>query len=149
MGGTCSTNGEKRNAYRLLVRKPEGKISLGRPRRRWVDGSFRGGMGVVWTGQWTMYSHLADFSLPTPWRKIAISPSLGRMNVLSRSPSEESICFFVGDSEEVELVIQRKRTRRRRRKRSYGNVLVEWTRRNIVDIRNDDCDNVYALFSLL
>jgi hypothetical protein len=26
--------GEKRNAYRLLVRKAEGKISLGRPRRR-------------------------------------------------------------------------------------------------------------------
>jgi hypothetical protein len=33
----CSTNAEKRNAYRLLVRKPEGKRPLGRPRRRWVD----------------------------------------------------------------------------------------------------------------
>jgi hypothetical protein len=29
--------GEKRNAYRILVGKPEGKRSLGRPRRRWVD----------------------------------------------------------------------------------------------------------------
>jgi hypothetical protein len=29
--------GEKRNAYRLFVRKPEGKRPLGRPRRRWVD----------------------------------------------------------------------------------------------------------------
>jgi hypothetical protein len=29
--------GEKRNAYRLLVGKPEGKIPLGRPRRMWVD----------------------------------------------------------------------------------------------------------------
>jgi hypothetical protein len=28
---------EKRNAYRLLVGKPEGKRQLGRPRRRWVD----------------------------------------------------------------------------------------------------------------
>jgi hypothetical protein len=28
---------EERNAYRLLVRKPEGKRLLGRPRRRWVD----------------------------------------------------------------------------------------------------------------
>jgi hypothetical protein len=28
---------EKRNAYRLLVGKPEGKRPLGRPRRRWVD----------------------------------------------------------------------------------------------------------------
>jgi hypothetical protein len=29
--------GEKRNAYRLLVGKPEGNRQLGRPRRRWVD----------------------------------------------------------------------------------------------------------------
>jgi hypothetical protein len=30
---------EKMNAYKLLVGKPEGKRSLGRPRRRWVDNS--------------------------------------------------------------------------------------------------------------
>jgi hypothetical protein len=29
--------GEKRNVCRLLVGKPEGKRSLGRPRRRWMD----------------------------------------------------------------------------------------------------------------
>jgi hypothetical protein len=29
--------GAPRNAYRILLRKPEGKRSLGRPRRRWVD----------------------------------------------------------------------------------------------------------------
>jgi hypothetical protein len=29
--------GEKRNAYRLLVGKPEGKRPLRRQRRRWVD----------------------------------------------------------------------------------------------------------------
>jgi hypothetical protein len=29
--------GEKRNAYRLLVGKSEGKRPLGRPRRKWVD----------------------------------------------------------------------------------------------------------------
>jgi hypothetical protein len=35
MGGACSTNLEKRDAYRLLVVKSEGKRSLERPRRRW------------------------------------------------------------------------------------------------------------------
>jgi hypothetical protein len=29
--------GEKRNLYRLLVGKPEGKRRLGRPRRRWIN----------------------------------------------------------------------------------------------------------------
>jgi hypothetical protein len=29
--------GEKRNAYSILVGKPDGKRPLGRPRRRWVD----------------------------------------------------------------------------------------------------------------
>jgi hypothetical protein len=37
VGGTCGTDGEKRNVYRLLVGKPEGKRSLGRPRRRWMN----------------------------------------------------------------------------------------------------------------
>jgi hypothetical protein len=39
MGSSCTTNGEKRNAYRILVEKPQGKRSLGRPRRRCVDNS--------------------------------------------------------------------------------------------------------------
>ena len=29
--------GKRRGEYRLLVRKPEGKNPLGRPRRRWED----------------------------------------------------------------------------------------------------------------
>jgi hypothetical protein len=37
MGGVHSTNWEKRNAYRILIGKPEGKKPLGRPRRRWED----------------------------------------------------------------------------------------------------------------
>jgi hypothetical protein len=47
--------GEKKNAYRLLVGKPEGKGPLRRPRLRWVD-NIRMDLGVVgwgnvdWTG---------------------------------------------------------------------------------------------------
>jgi hypothetical protein len=37
VGGACSPNGEERNAYRLLVGKPEGKRSLRRPKRMWVN----------------------------------------------------------------------------------------------------------------
>jgi hypothetical protein len=43
--------GEKRNDYRLLVGKPEGKRPLGRPRRRWVDNIRMERLdGVIWTG---------------------------------------------------------------------------------------------------
>jgi hypothetical protein len=37
MGEACSTNEEKRTAYRLLVGKREGRRPLGRPRHGWVD----------------------------------------------------------------------------------------------------------------
>jgi hypothetical protein len=37
MGRACSTNGDKMNACRTLVRKLEGKRPLGRFRNRWVD----------------------------------------------------------------------------------------------------------------
>jgi hypothetical protein len=35
--GLVARRGYKRNAYRMLVGRPEGKRPLGRPRRRWVD----------------------------------------------------------------------------------------------------------------
>jgi hypothetical protein len=37
MGRSYNTHGGKRNAYRFLVGKPEGKRLLGRPRHRWED----------------------------------------------------------------------------------------------------------------
>jgi hypothetical protein len=37
MGMAFSMHGEKRNAYRMLVGKPEGKRPLGRPGCRWED----------------------------------------------------------------------------------------------------------------
>jgi hypothetical protein len=43
--------GEKRNVYRLLVGKPEGKRPLGRTRRRWIDNIMMGLLeSVLWTG---------------------------------------------------------------------------------------------------
>jgi hypothetical protein len=51
--GHVAQIGEKRNAYRLLVGKPDAKRPLEKPRRRWVDGSWRGRMGCCgldWSG---------------------------------------------------------------------------------------------------
>jgi hypothetical protein len=37
MGRACSTNGYKRNTYRILMETQEEKKTLGISRRRWVD----------------------------------------------------------------------------------------------------------------
>jgi hypothetical protein len=50
MGGECSTNGEKRNSYRILVGKPEGKEPLGRPTRRWEDNIKMDRRDIGWGG---------------------------------------------------------------------------------------------------
>jgi hypothetical protein len=47
--GHVARMGEMRNAYRLLVGKPEGKRPLGRPRRRWMD-NIRMDLGEVGWG---------------------------------------------------------------------------------------------------
>jgi hypothetical protein len=46
----CSTNGEKRNAYRILVGKPEGKRPLRRQRCRWVDNTKINLRDIGWDG---------------------------------------------------------------------------------------------------
>jgi hypothetical protein len=50
MGTACCTNGAKRNAYRILVGKLEGKRPLGRTRRRWMDSSKMGLKEIGWGG---------------------------------------------------------------------------------------------------
>jgi hypothetical protein len=47
--GHVAPKGEKRNAYRTLVGKPEGKVPLGRPRRRWVD-NIKMDLRMGWSG---------------------------------------------------------------------------------------------------
>jgi hypothetical protein len=52
--GHVARMGVKRNAYRLLVGKPEGKRPLGRPGRKWVNNISMDlgevGYPVIWTG---------------------------------------------------------------------------------------------------
>jgi len=42
--------GERRGAYRILVRRPEGRRPLGRPRCRWNDNVKMDLQEVRWTG---------------------------------------------------------------------------------------------------
>jgi hypothetical protein len=48
--GHVARLGEKRNGYRLLVGKPEGKRPLGRPERRWVDNIKMNLLEISWGG---------------------------------------------------------------------------------------------------
>jgi hypothetical protein len=50
--GHVARMGEERGAYRLLVGRPEGRRSLGRPRRRWQDNIKMDLQEVGW-GAWT------------------------------------------------------------------------------------------------
>ena len=74
--GHVARMGEERGVYRVLVRKPEGKRPLGRPRRRWVDNIRMDlqevGCGYMdWIGQaqdrdrwWTLVSAVMNLRVP-------------------------------------------------------------------------------------
>jgi hypothetical protein len=88
----CSTHGEMRNSYKILVGEIEVKISLGRPRRRWEDilecflekwvRKIRTGLiylrtgtsgGLLWTRWWTFGFHKKARNLLTTRVAIAFS----------------------------------------------------------------------------
>jgi hypothetical protein len=50
--GHVARMGEGRCAYRILVGRPEGRRSLGRPRRRWED-NIKTDLQEVGCGAWT------------------------------------------------------------------------------------------------
>jgi hypothetical protein len=53
--------GEKRNAYRILMGKPEGKRPLGRSTRRWVDNIKMDLREIGWDGMdWIDLAHDRD-----------------------------------------------------------------------------------------
>jgi hypothetical protein len=55
--GHVARMGEKRDAYRILVGRPEGRRPLGRPRRRWED-EIKMNLEEVGWGSWTGFSWL-------------------------------------------------------------------------------------------
>jgi hypothetical protein len=58
MGGACRAYEEWRGIYRVLMGKPEGTRSLGRPRRRWRD-NIKMDLQEVGVGAWTESSWLS------------------------------------------------------------------------------------------
>jgi hypothetical protein len=50
MGRTCSTNGEKRNAYGILVGKPKERKPLERHKREWEDNNRMDPREIRWGG---------------------------------------------------------------------------------------------------
>jgi hypothetical protein len=50
MGVACSTNGENRNAYRILEGNAEWKRPLGTTRRRWLDNVKKDIREIGWIG---------------------------------------------------------------------------------------------------
>jgi hypothetical protein len=52
MGGACSTYGERRSEYGVLVEYPERRRPLGRPRQRWED-NIKMDLQEVGCGTWT------------------------------------------------------------------------------------------------
>jgi hypothetical protein len=77
--GHVACMGEERNVYKVLMGKPEGRRSLGRPRHRWEDGirmDLReiGWKGAEWVklahdgGQWrTVVNALMNLRVLAPW----------------------------------------------------------------------------------
>jgi hypothetical protein len=64
--GHVAQMGAKRNAYRILVGKPEGRRTLGRPRHRWVDNTNMDRREIGWgSADWIYLAKDRD-----PWRAL-------------------------------------------------------------------------------
>jgi hypothetical protein len=72
--GNVARIGAKRNAYSILVGKPEGKRPLGRPRRRWVDNIKMDLREIGWDGvDWIDVAQGRD-----QWRALVNTENAGK-----------------------------------------------------------------------
>jgi hypothetical protein len=106
--GYVARMGEKRNAYTLLVGKPEGKGPLGRPRRRWVD-NIRMDLGEVGWGDMDWIGLAQDrnrwralvnsvLNLRVPWNAGKLSSGLTTGGLLSSAQLHRAslcVCAWV------------------------------------------------------
>jgi hypothetical protein len=84
----CSTNGEKKNTYSILVGKPEGRRPLGRPRCRWMDNIKIDPREARWDG--VDWIHLAQDK--DQWR--ALMNTVMKLRVPENAGKFLSSCIF-------------------------------------------------------
>jgi hypothetical protein len=88
--GHVARMGEKRNDYRLLVGKPDGKRPLGRPRRRWVD-NIKMDLGEV---EWGDVDWIALAQDRNRWR--AVVNAVMNLRVVQNAGSLSSFYITIG-----------------------------------------------------
>jgi hypothetical protein len=92
--GHVARMGEKRNAYRLLVGKPEGRRPLGRQRRRWLDNIRMDIVEVGWGDvDWIGLAQDRDrwralvlYALPVPEGREGTAWERSKSKILDRPP---------------------------------------------------------------
>jgi hypothetical protein len=86
---------EKGTAYRLLVRKPERKIPLGRPRLRWLNNIKKDLVDIVWDGvDW--------IGLVRDKGKCPVLVNVERtfgIHIAGKLPSDCTICGFLSSAQ--------------------------------------------------
>jgi hypothetical protein len=90
--------GVKRNAYRKLVGKPEGKRPLGRRRRRWVNNIKMDLREIVWDMDWIDLAQDKD-----QWR--ALVNTVMNLRVPKNAGNFLSGCTIVSFSRRAELCV--------------------------------------------
>jgi hypothetical protein len=97
LGRECSTNGEKRNAYRIFIGKPEGNKPLCRQCRRWLDNVKMDIREIGWDGvDWIDLAPGRD-----QWR--ALVNTVMNLRVPQNSGKFLSSCTIGGFSRKAQL----------------------------------------------